>query len=192
MADIKISDLTVASAAAGTMQIEVNDSLTSKSLSVALIKAYVLPSGSITTTEIATSAVNLTTQVTGSLPLLNGGTGGTTSATALVGLGARTSATGSSSTPVGTTAQRDVTPLTGYFRYNTTTVGFEGYNGTAWGNVGGGATGGGTDQVFVLNSQVITTAYTVPVGKSASSVGAITINSGIAVTVSSGSRWAVL
>jgi hypothetical protein len=80
MADIKISGLPVATAAAGAMQIEVNDSLVSKSLSVDLIKAYVLPAASITTTQIAASAVNLTTQVTGTLPVTNGGSG-TTSGT---------------------------------------------------------------------------------------------------------------
>ena len=57
---------------------------------------------------------------------------------------------------------------------------------------GGGATGAGGDEVFVENSRVVTTNYTIPVGKSAESVGPITINSGITVTVSSGERWVVL
>jgi hypothetical protein len=134
----------------------------------------------------------LTTGVTGTLPVANGGTGSTTGAAALIALAERTAATGSFKTPVGTTAQRDVTPSTGFFRYNTTTVGFEGYNGSVWGSVGGGATGGGNDQVFVQNSMIVTTNYTLTAGKSASSVGAITINSGVAVTVPSGSRWVVL
>ena len=38
--------------------------------------------------------------------------------------------------PVGTTAQRP-TAATGYLRFNTTTTSFEGYNGTAWGSIGG-------------------------------------------------------
>ena len=63
---------------------------------------------------------------------------------------------------------------------------------TAWSLVSGGATGGGSDQVFVENAMIITTNYTLSSGKSASSVGAITINSGVAVTVPSGSRWVVL
>jgi len=63
---------------------------------------------------------------------------------------------------------------------------------TAWSLVSGGATGGGSDQVFVENAMTITTNYTLSAGKSASSVGAITINSGVAVTVPSGSRWVVL
>lgn len=39
--------------------------------------------------------------------------------------------------PVGTTAERP-TPATGYFRFNSTLSQFEGYNGTAWGAIGGG------------------------------------------------------
>ena len=39
--------------------------------------------------------------------------------------------------PVGNTAQRPVTPATGMVRYNTTTVGFEGYSSGAWSSLGG-------------------------------------------------------
>jgi hypothetical protein len=92
----------------------------------------------------------------------------------------------------GTTAERPASPVNGQIRYNTTTNQFEGYQGGAWGQLGGGATGGGPDEVFVENSRVVTTNYTIPVGKSAESVGPITINSGITVTVSSGERWVVL
>jgi hypothetical protein len=63
---------------------------------------------------------------------------------------------------------------------------------TSWSLVSGGATGGGSDQVFVENAMIITTNYTLSSGKSASSVGAITINSGVTITVPSGSRWVVL
>ena len=94
--------------------------------------------------------------------------------------------------PKGTTAERPVSPVNGEIRYNTTTSQFEGYQGGAWGQLGGGATGGGGDEVFVENARVVTTNYTIPVGKSAESVGPITINSGITVTVSSGERWVVL
>jgi hypothetical protein len=94
--------------------------------------------------------------------------------------------------PKGTTAQRPVSPVNGELRYNTDTSQFEGYQGGAWGQLGGGATGGGGDEVFVENGRVVTTNYTIPVGKSAESVGPITINSGITVTVSSGERWVVL
>lgn len=73
-----------------------------------------------------------------------------------------TSSTGSAVVPVGTTAQRDGSPLAGYFRYNTTTTRFEGYNGTVWASIAGsgGATGGGNDKIFVQNSKYMTTSYT--------------------------------
>ena len=102
------------------------------------------------------------------------------------------SSTGFALIPAGTTAERPASPANGQIRYNTTTSQFEGYQGGAWGQLGGGATGAGGDEVFVENSRVVTTNYTIPVGKSAESVGPITINSGITVTVSSGERWVVL
>jgi len=57
---------------------------------------------------------------------------------------------------------------------------------------GGGATGGGADQVFFQNSQVVTTSYTITTGKNAMSAGPITINSGVAVTIPSGSVWTIV
>jgi hypothetical protein len=65
-------------------------------------------------------------------------------------------------------------------------------DGSALTGVSAGATGGGGDQVFVENSQTVTTDYTIPIGKSASSAGPITINTGVTVTISSGSVWVVL
>lgn len=61
-----------------------------------------------------------------------------------------------------------------------------------WGQIGGGATGNGGDQVFVENSQVVTASYQIPTGKNALTVSPITINAGVVVTVLSGSRWVVL
>ena len=107
-------------------------------------------------------------------------------------LNPQSSTTGSLITPAGTGAQRDASPLPGYFRFNTDTDSWEGYDGTVWKAVGGGATGGGADEVFVENGQSVTVAYTIPATRNASSVGPITVESGIAVTVSDGSRWVVL
>ena len=91
----------------------------------------------------------------------------------------------------GTTAQQPA-GVAGYIRFNTDTTQFEGYNGTAWTDVGGGATGGGSDQIFVQNQQTVTTDYTISTNYNAMSTGPITINSGITVTVPSGSNWVVL
>lgn len=101
--------------------------------------------------------------------------------------------TGEVKLPAGTTAQRSGTPAVGMIRYNSDYATFEGYANGAWGTVGGGATGGGNNnQVFVLNDQTVTTNYTIPSGKNASTAGAITINTGIVVTVSTGSRWVIV
>jgi len=61
-----------------------------------------------------------------------------------------------------------------------------------WGQIGGGATGNGGDQIFVENGQTVTASYQIPATKNASSVGPITINSGVSVTVPSASRWVIL
>jgi hypothetical protein len=45
---------------------------------------------------------------------------------------------------------------------------------------------------LVVNSNTVSANYTIPSGSSASSVGPMTVSSGIVVTVSSGSRWVVL
>lgn len=103
-----------------------------------------------------------------------------------------TGATGSAEIPTGTTAQRDVSPATGYFRFNTTLGKFEGYNGTLWGSVGGGATGGGADAVFIENDQTVTANYTIPATKNAMSTGPVTVADGVTVTVSSGARYVVI
>lgn len=94
--------------------------------------------------------------------------------------------------PVGTTAQRPGTGATGYLRFNSTISQFEGYNGTAWSSVGGGATGGGGDQIFVQNGQTVTTNYTISTSYNAMSTGPISINSGVTVTIPTGSNWVVL
>jgi len=56
----------------------------------------------------------------------------------------------------------------------------------------GGATGGGADEVFNENQLIVTTSYTLSTGKSAMSVGPITVNSGVVVTIPSGYRWVIL
>jgi hypothetical protein len=102
------------------------------------------------------------------------------------------SSTGFALIPAGTTAERPASPANGQIRYNTTTSQFEGYQGGAWGQLGGGATGAGGDEVFQENSLIVTTSYTLSTGKNAMSVGPIQINSGAVVTVPSGQRWVVL
>ena len=103
---------------------------------------------------------------------------------------AKTAATGSGVLPAGTTAQRDVSPAAGYIRFNNTTTGFEGYDGSAWGAIGGGG-GASAGGAIYENNDTITTSYTIAAGKNGHSVGPITLNSGVSVTISSGQRWVV-
>ena len=183
---------------------------------------------------------------------INGGTidntvigGATTAAGSFTTLNATTltatadssfTSTGAVIVSKGTTGQRPGSPVSGMFRFNTTTAEFEGYNGTAFASVGGAAlsndtstasnlfplfasaTTGTASSVFtsnakllykpstgefqasvpvasngiVVNSQTVAASYTIAVGFSAMSSGPVTIASGQAVTVSSGSRWVVV
>jgi hypothetical protein len=104
----------------------------------------------------------------------------------------RTATTGSAVIPSGATGDRDASPANGYFRYNTSLNKFEGRINGAWGSVGGGATGGGSDAIFYENGQTVTTNYTLTTGTNAMSAGPISINSGVTVTVPSGSTWVVV
>lgn len=102
------------------------------------------------------------------------------------------SGTGVLDLPVGTTAQRPGSPNSGMIRFNTDLGQFEGYNGTAWSSVGGGATGGGGDTVFLENSNTVTTNYTLTTNKNAVSAGPVTIDAGVTVTVPSGASWVIV
>ena len=53
-------------------------------------------------------------------------------------------------------------------------------------------TGGGTDNIFFENDQVMTSDYTIKSGKNAMSAGPITINNGVTLTVPSGSTYTVI
>ena len=59
-------------------------------------------------------------------------------------------------------------------------------------SVGGGAVGGGNDQVFYENDQTVTQDYTITAGKNAMSAGPVTVQSGVVVTVGSGQSWTVV
>ena len=145
------------------------------------------------------------------------------------------SSTGALLISKGNTAARP-SPVSGMLRFNTQTVEFEGYNGTAWASVGGAALSNDTSTAtnvyplfasatsgtastlytgnakllykpstgelqasvpvalngIVVNSQTVSASYTIAVGYSAMSSGPVTVASGQAVTVSSGSRWVVV
>jgi len=92
---------------------------------------------------------------------------------------------------VGTTVQRP-SPATGMVRFNSSTGIFEGYGVSSWRPLGGGASGGGADQVFYENDQTVNTDYTITAGTNAGTFGPITVASGVTVTVPTGSTWSVV
>ena len=104
------------------------------------------------------------------------------------------SGTGVIDIPAGTTAQRPGSADTGMFRYNTTLSQFEGYSSTGWGAIGGGggATGGGTDEIFIENEQTATTSYTLSTNENAVTVGDLTVNNGVTITIPNNAIWVVL
>jgi len=57
---------------------------------------------------------------------------------------------------------------------------------------GGGASGTGGNQIFFENDLNVTGSYTIPTGKNAGTFGPVTVNSGVTVTVPSGSVWSVV
>ena len=103
----------------------------------------------------------------------------------------QTATTGSARLPSGTTAERDGSPQAGWTRFNSSLGKTETYDGTRW-ITGGGATGGGVDDVFYENATTVTTNYTITTGKNAMSAGPITINDGVTVTIPDGSNWSII
>jgi hypothetical protein len=141
--------------------------------------------GAVTSFNTRTGAVTLTSgDVTGAL----GYTPLDAAATTYV---QQTGTTGSAELPVGTEAERDGSPSAGYLRFNSDSSSFEGYDGSAWGAIGGGG-GASAGGVIYENGTTIGEDYTLTTGSNGFSVGPITISSGFSVTVPSGQRWVVL
>lgn len=95
---------------------------------------------------------------------------------------------GALTVPVGTTAQ-EPTPATGMLRFNTDTVQFEGYDGTAWSGIGGAPGAGGA---IITNKKLASVSYNIDATENGLSVGPITIASGVTVTVDSSSSWIII
>jgi hypothetical protein len=127
--------------------------------------------GALTTSSTASFGGN--TAITGTLSATGDGT---------------FSGTGAVKMPVGTVAQRP-SPAKGMFRFNDDSDEFEGYDGSNWGAIGGGGQAGGA---ILVNNTTASASYIIASGENGLSVGPITVNSGVTITVSSGQRWLVL
>jgi len=98
------------------------------------------------------------------------------------------SGTGQVKLPAGTTAQRSGAPADGMIRYNTNQNQIEGYINGVWGGISGAQAGG----AILTNKDIASVNYTISTGENGLSVGPITVNSGITITVTSGQRWVIL
>jgi hypothetical protein len=96
--------------------------------------------------------------------------------------------TGQVKLPAGSNAQRSGTPANGMIRYNTDLDSFEGYADGAWGGIGGAQAGG----AIITNKDTASVNYIIAAGENGLSVGPITVDSGVTVTVTAGQRWVVL
>jgi hypothetical protein len=156
------------------------------------------------------SGVDLTTQVTGTLPIANGGTGQTTANTAFNALAPSqtsqsgkyltTDGTNTSWATAGVTASNDTSTSTNLYPLfanatsgSLTTI----YTGNAkllykpsTGELS--ATVPRASNGIVVNSQTISENYTIASGDNGGSFGPVSVASGITVTVSSGSTWTVV
>lgn len=104
------------------------------------------------------------------------------------------SVTGVAFMPSGTTAQRPTLLSTDRaIRFNTDLQGWESWNGSSWGSLGGGQMlGAATNKAISYNAQSIAENITIPAGVNAYSVGDVTIENGYTITIENGSVYKIL
>lgn len=193
MANVKISDLTPASGVADANEFEINESGSSKKVTGTQISSYVR--GDIVTADITDVTITAT-----ELEYLDGVTSPIQGQ--INGKVSQTSSTGSAELPAGTTAERDGTPSAGYIRFNSTDSTFEGYDGSAWGSIGGaggglfkgenGEVGSSAGDIFRVNEQTLNTDVTIDADENANATGPLTVASGITLTVTSGGNLSIV
>lgn len=88
---------------------------------------------------------------------------------------------------IGTTTPSDELTVSG----NVSASYYHGDGGQLTG-ISAGATGGGNDQVFFLSDINVNNDFTIPTGRNALAAGPTVVNTGVTVTVSSGSTWTIV
>lgn len=165
------------------------DAVTGVPIPGPLLSAWTITQAQITAIEtVATNIASVNTVATNIAAILTA----VADLPALAGKVSQTGGTASAVIPAGTSAQRDVAPVAGYFRFNQTLNQFEGYNGTQWGEVGAGASGAPNNPILYMVDQVATGNFTVPANKFAFRPGPFTINSGVEITIQSGGSLIVV
>ena len=160
----------------------------------ATIATAVISAGTINGTSIGATTASTGKFTTVTTPILNGTTtltletGGVAALTIDAAQNATFNSTGAVTVPVGTAAQEPVGAVAGALRFNTSTTQFEGYNGSIWGGIGGAQAGG----AIITNNRDATVSYTITSTQNGFSVGPVTVDPGVVITVSSGSRWAII
>jgi hypothetical protein len=143
---------------------------------------------------MADSFINATTDglqnTGGNAEILNIQTGGNNAITINALQNVTLDGTGAVTVPVGTVAERPSAPAAGMFRFNDDSDEFEGYDGSAWGSIGGGSNI--TPFGLFENAKLISADYTITTNNNALSGGPIEVASGVNVTVPSGSVWTVV
>jgi len=105
----------------------------------------------------------------------------------IVSLNGKTGATGPGAGATGPMGPTGATGIQGPIGPGAGSTGSTGATGPS-----GGATGAGGDAIFWENGQNVTINYTISTNKNAMSAGPITVNSGVVVTIPSGSVWTVV
>jgi hypothetical protein len=109
----------------------------------------------------------------------------------------QTATDGAANIPSGADGARPGSPVAGQFRFNTTSTSFEGYDGSAWGAIGGGTSypemgASGTKRWAVVHANSIDDDYTITSGNNVINGGPMTIESGHTVTVETNANWVIV
>ena len=101
----------------------------------------------------------------------------------------QSSATGEAFIPAGSTGQRTSSPQAGHLRFNTSTVKFEGYDGSSWDDIGGGSS---SASGFLETPTQLSSNKIIPANTNAAIVGPMEIADGYTLTINNGSKLVVL